>query len=63
LEDKIIGLQGETESQDKALRDAEERYEKIQKQNADYQLQIKQAEQEIEELRTDLSDEKKKRKG
>lgn len=63
LEDRIVGLQAETDSQDKALREAEERYEKIERQNADYQLQIKQNKQEIEDLQSDLNDERKKRKG
>lgn len=63
LEDRIVGLQAETDSQDKALREAEERYEKIERQNADYQLQIKQNKQEIEDLQSDLNNERKKRKG
>lgn len=63
LEDSIVGLQAKTDSQDKALREAEERYEKIERQDADYQLQIKQNKQEIEDLQSDLNDERKKRKG
>ena len=44
-------------------RDAEERYEKSQRQLDENKQNIKDLENQIDELKADVSDERKKRKG
>jgi uncharacterized protein Yka (UPF0111/DUF47 family) len=44
-------------------RDAEERYEKSQRQLDENKQNIKDLENQIDELKSDVSDERKKRKG
>ncbi|XP_041368613.1 coiled-coil domain-containing protein 18-like [Gigantopelta aegis] len=62
LEDKIEGLQSETDAQDTALRTAEERYEECQRTVSHLQSKTEELEQDVADLRTELNAEKKLRR-